>query len=96
MWSALGKEKRPRNPIHRLNTNPPQYEHNSKRMANLAHDHHNNLQNEDIDPDVSPEEYNRLLEEILNKIPENQRLEEPDWTRMSWKVIEGQVSEALH
>ena len=99
IWSALGKEKRPRNPIHRLkipNTNPPQYEHNSKRMANLAHNHHDNLQNEDIDPNVSPEEYDRLLEEILNKIPENQQPEEPDRTRMSWKVTEGQVSEALH
>ena len=99
MWLALGKEKRPRNPIHRLkipNTNPPQYKHNLKRMANLACDHHDNLQNEDIDPDVSPEEYNRLLEEILNEIPENQWLEEPDQTRMSWKVTEGQVSEVLH
>jgi len=39
MWSALSKEKRPRSLIHRLkipNTNPPQYEHSSKRMAELA------------------------------------------------------------
>jgi len=99
MWSALGKEKRPRNPIHRLkipNTNPLQYKHNSKRMANLAHNHHNTLQNEDIDPNVTPKEYDRMLEEILREIPENQWLEEPDQTRMSWKVTEGQVSKALH
>ena len=43
IWSALGKEKRPRNPIHRLkipNTNPPQYKRSSKRMAELACTHH--------------------------------------------------------
>ena len=65
-------------------------------MANLACDHHNTLQNKDIDPNVSPKEYDRLLKEILREIPKNQWLEEPDRTRISWKVTEGQVSEALH
>jgi len=99
MWSALGKEKRPRNPIHRLkipHTNPPQYERHSKRMAELARNHHDTLQDEDIDPDMSPEEYDRMLDEILREIPERQRLEEPERTRMSWKVTENQVSKALH
>jgi hypothetical protein len=39
IWSAQGKEKKPRNPIHKLkipNVNPPQYECHSKRMAELA------------------------------------------------------------
>ena len=39
IWSALGKEKRPRNLIHRLkipNSNPLQYKRHSKRMAELA------------------------------------------------------------
>jgi len=91
MWSALGKEKCPRNPIHRLkipNTNPPQYKHHSKRMAELAHDHHDALQNKDIDPNINPEEYDRLLDKILSEIPENQHLEEPERTRMSWKITE--------
>ena len=99
MWSALGKEKRPRNPIHRLkipNTNPPQYERHSRRMAELARDHHDALQSEDIDPNMSHEEYDRLLDDVLNEIPENQRLEEPDRTNMSWKSSEEQVSRALH
>jgi len=98
MWSALGKEKRPRNPIHRLkipNTNPPQYERHLKKMAGIARDHHESLQNEDIDPDVNLEEYNTKLNEILNEIPEDQRLEEPDRTNMCWKVTEEQVSQAL-
>ena len=99
MWSALGKEKRPRNLIHRLkipNTNPPQYERHSKRMAELTRDHHEALQNEDIDPNISSEEYDTILDEVLNEILVSQRLEDPERTNMSWKVTEEQVSQALH
>jgi len=98
MWSALGKEKRPRSLIHRLripNTNPPQYEHSSKRMAKLACDHHDTLQSKDIDPNMSIEEYNMLINDFLNEIPESQCLEDPDRTTMSWKITEEQVSKAL-
>jgi len=98
MWSALGKEKRPRSLIYRLripNTNLPQYERSLKRMAELACDHHNTLQSEDIDPNMSIEEYNTLINNFLNEIPESQRLEDPDRTMMSWKITEEQVSKAL-
>jgi len=40
-------------------------------MAELACNHHNNLQNEDIDPHMSLEEYKELLNEVLDEIPEN-------------------------
>jgi len=98
MWSALGKEKRPRNPIHRLkipNTNPPQYEHHLKRMAEIARNHHESLQDEDLDPDMNIEEYNTELNKFLNEIPKNQCLEEPERTTMCWKVTEEQVSQVL-
>jgi len=98
-WSALGKEKRPRNPIHRLkipNTTPPQYERSLKRMAELARNHHNTMQNEDIDQNMSLEDYDTALNNILNDIPKNQRLEEPERTTMSWKTTEDQVRRALH
>jgi hypothetical protein len=39
IWSAINKEKKPRNLIQRLKVpglNPPQYEHCTARMANLA------------------------------------------------------------
>ena len=99
IWSALGKEKRPRNPIHRLkipNTNPPQYECNTKRMAEIARNHHDSIQDKDISPDENPEDYEMLLNEVLSEIPMSQCLEEPDNTTMSWKVTEDQVSKALH
>jgi hypothetical protein len=99
IWSALSKEKRPRNLIHRLkipNFNPLQYEQSSKWMAELACNHHNTMQDEDINQNMSPKEYDTKLCNILNDIPENQRLKEPDRTTMSWKVTEDQVSRALH
>jgi hypothetical protein len=99
MWSALGKEKRPRNPIYRLrtpNSKPPQYEHRSKGMAELTCNHHESLQDKDIDPNMSHEEYDRMLDDILDIIPESQHLEEPERTSMSWKITEEQVSKALH
>ena len=98
IWSALGKEKRPRNPIHWLkipSTAPPQYECSSKWMAELACNHHNTMQEEDINHDMNLEEYNARLADILNDIPESQHLKEPERTAMSWKVTEDQVCRAL-
>jgi hypothetical protein len=99
VWSTLGKEKRPRNPIHRLkipNSNPPQYERHSKRMAELARKHHNDLQNEGIDPNASEEEFAQKINDVLRHIPDSQRLPEPERTTLNWKVTEEQVSKALH
>ena len=65
-------------------------------MAKLARDHHDALQDEDIDPSLTLEEYDRMLENILSEIPENQQLEEHKRTIISWKVSEEQVSKVLH
>lgn len=95
---ALGKEKRPRNLIHRLkipNTTPPQYECSSKWMANLACNHHDTMQDKDIDQNMSPKQYSTKLNDLLHDIPENQCLENPERMTMSWKVTEDQVCRAL-
>jgi ribonuclease HI/exonuclease III len=99
MWSALGKEKRPRNPIHRLkipHSNPTQYERHSKRMAELARDYHNNLQNADANSETTEEELEREINLILENIPASQRLQEPERTHMNGKITEQQVRKALH
>ena len=99
IWSALGKEKRPCNPIHRLRipgSNPPQYKHHSKRMAELAHNHHDTLQNEDTTPEMDPNEFKERMNNLLRDIPATQCLEEPERTNMSWKITEDQVRKALH
>jgi len=44
---------------------------------------------------MSIEEYDTLINDFLNEIPESQHLEDPDRTTMSWKITEKQVSKAL-
>jgi len=64
-------------------------------MAELAREHHDTLQDEDIDPNMSHKEYTEKLENILRVIPETQRLQEPERSSMNWKISEVQVSKAL-
>jgi len=54
------------------------------------------MQDENIDQNMSLEDYDTALNDILNNIPKNQRLEEPERTTMSWKTTEDQVRRALH
>ena len=98
IWSAMSKENKPRDIIYRLripNSNPPQYERCSKRMAQLACDYHEALQRSDPAIHVDPEENDRQLESILNEIPDNQKLESPDQTEMNWSITQDQVLRAL-
>jgi len=96
IWSALSKEKKPHNPILRLRipeSNPPQYEHCTKRIVKLARDHHENQQNDN--PHPNPEEHRRIIDEILLAVPESQRLPEPDLSPLNWEAQENTVSQAL-
>ena len=50
IWFMLSKSKTLRDPIFRLKipgANPTQYERDSNRMAKLAHDYHDELQNKE-------------------------------------------------
>ncbi len=65
IWSAMSKKTKPRDIIHRLripNSNPPQYERCSKRMAQLACDYHEALQRKDPPIHPDPEEHKRKME----------------------------------
>ena len=77
------------------NTNPPQYERHSKRMAELARLHHDTLQNEDIDLEINPEEFTEKLNDLLNDIPDNQRLQDLERTTLNCKATEDQVRQGL-
>jgi hypothetical protein len=86
IWSMLGKEKRPHNPIHRLkipNSNLLQYKCHLKRMVELARKHHKDLQNKGIDPNINEEELAQKLNDILRHIPESQCLPEPERTTLN-------------
>ncbi|KAJ7026422.1 hypothetical protein C8F04DRAFT_966373, partial [Mycena alexandri] len=78
-WSQINKEKKPREMIHRLRKNmpegvPPQYEKDSKRMASMARDHHDNLQSErkDIAPEVREEKIRIVVDRVKRKLTPQQ------------------------
>lgn len=97
-WSALSKEKKPRDLILRLkvlDSNPPQYERCTHRMANLARKFYVNLQEEDTHLDPNMGEREKTIEEVINAIPLNQKLPEPERSPMNWVVSEDHVKCAL-
>ena len=98
VWSSLSKEKKPRDYLRRLkipNSQPPKYERDSRRMADLAKRYHENLQSADLDRqdlDTFEASLNLLLEEI----PESQTLANPDESPLNWLAKETHTERALH
>lgn len=97
IWSILNKEKKPRDYIHRLkipNSNPPKYERNSRRMADLARKYHENLQTADLGP-LNPDELEMSTEILLQEIPEGQKITNPETSPLNWKVKTDHTTRAL-
>lgn len=95
IWSAINKEKKPRDLIRRLKipgTN--QYERSSVRMAELAREYHNNLQNDDP-PHPSNDERTIQIETALAEIPITQKLNDPENSPMGRLITEKCVETAL-
>jgi hypothetical protein len=95
----MSKNRKPRDPIYRLripNSNPTQYERCTKRMAKLARDYHENLQNEDINPQENKETHHQKTEQFLQEVPNTQKLEEPTLSPMNWEAKRPHVEEAIH
>ena len=98
IWSAINKEKRPRDLIPRLKipgTDPPQYERGSKRMAELARNYHENLQHTGIDQGT---EENRIaqIEQALEYIPETQQIVSPERTMLDKTAQRTHVEKAIN
>ena len=96
VWSAISKERKPRNHIRRLKipgTTPPQYARTSKNMAKLARKYHDEIQNADLNDD--DEEFYERINLIMEEIPKTQTLEEPNETTLHNQVTEGQTDKAL-
>ena len=97
IWSAISKEKKPRDLIRRLripDTAPPQYERDSERMADLAKKYHENLQGCDVPPNADDQDTE--IDKALSEIPENQTLSPLDEQAMSQTLTEAQTRKALH
>ena len=101
IWSSISREKKPCDLILRLKVpgsspaSPLQYERCTKRMAKLVHDFHENLQNVNTPLPLNEEERENALEEVLQAIPEAQRLPESDHPPHNWNVTEEHIQRAL-
>ena len=97
IWSALNKEKKPRDYIRRLkipNMQPPQYERDTHRMANLAKTYHENLQKADLHQ-THNEDFEMRANLILEEIPPNQTLDDPFASPLNWCLTEAHIGKAL-
>ena len=98
-WSAINKERKPRDVLYRLkipNSDPPVFERNTTRMAELARSYHKNLQSEDLTHPTESPEYTRLLRQTLNEIPASQKLHEPAMDEINWEISPEQVKKTIH
>lgn len=64
-------------------------------MAKLVRDFHENLQNDNAPRSLSKEERENILEEVLQAIPEAQRLPESRHPPLNWDVREEHIQRAL-
>ena len=98
IWTNLSKASKPQDLIYCLkvpNSNPPQYERDSHRMAELSRNFHNDLQSEDLTHFRDQEDHDHNLCKVLDAIPASQQLSEPHLTEMNWSAMEVQVAKAI-
>jgi hypothetical protein len=97
-WSAINKERKPRDLIYRLKvpeTNPPRYKRDMKRMVELARNYHNNLQEKGlVAPPDSPEQIEGTSR-ALDKILDSQKLPSTNTDNLDWSFLHSQVLIAL-
>ena len=100
VWSAMNKERKPRDMIHRLKSlsSPTNnlFEQDSRRMAKLARDYHESLQAIGITVADEDPDWVRKSDEVLDEIHECQRLSAQDVTKTDWQITYAQVEKALH
>lgn len=109
IWSDMNRVRKPRDIILRLakpDTNPPEYETNSKRLANLAMRYHNSLQEKDLphqythiehedESRIPTPEQDKEIREVLNAIPEAQKFNQACFPELSKGITLDYVNTAL-
>lgn len=97
LWSNLSKSKKPRDMILRLqvpNSTPAQFEVRSDRMAELAKNYHESLQDADLN-DNTTLDLDEKIEEILSAIPETQKLQNPEDSELNCHITDKCIEKAL-
>lgn len=95
-WTQTNKARRPRDVIYSLkrpNTEPPVFETNTMKMAQIAKDHHHALLREGIDNEAHPRD--KITEEILNQTGVNQKLPSKEKGDLARKVRYDEVEQVL-
>ena len=80
IWTAMSKDKKPKDLIQRLkvpNSFPPKFEQDSKRMANLARNYHNDLQKQDQNKE-DPEETKMRNQDHPRRNPDRPEAKRPE------------------
>ena len=96
-WSNLSKPRKPRDAIHRLkipDSTPDQYEVRSDRMAELAKNYHEALQEAGLEDETNQEREARITE-ILEQIPEHQKFQNPEYSDLNAGITDGYIELAL-
>ena len=97
-WSLVNKQKKPRDLIQRLQipgTQPPRHTIDSTEMAKIARDYHNKIQI-NLQSEQCPKTLTELLtNEILNKIPEEQKLKNPNQSELNELIKENDIQQAI-
>jgi hypothetical protein len=65
-------------------------------MAKLTCDYHKNLQREGINSSENREMYNQKINELLQEIPDTQKLKEPAMSPMNWEANRMHIEKAIH
>lgn len=97
-WTAINKERKPRDLLYHLKIpglNPPRFEQDTRGMVKLMMKYHSDLQQKDIDANISPQEYKERTEAALNAIPPTQRLSKVAREQLDWSLPQAQVLFAL-
>lgn len=97
-WSTISKENKPRDLIIELripDSNPPSFERCTKQMANVARNYHKRLQYNGIDIPNDHPDYSTKTRNILDEIPQNQRLSKEERNTFNWQIKPDHVREAL-
>jgi hypothetical protein len=98
IWSNLGNSKKPKSLITRLevlDSDPKHHEINSRRMAELAKDYHEKLQEDKNLPFKNEEEKTCTTTQLLNEIPESQKFPNYNNEIMTQLVTEEVVKTAI-
>jgi exonuclease III len=96
-WSNMSKSRKPRDVIRQLripNMSPPRYEIRSDKMAEMAKNHHETLQQVNV-PNLEDPERAQELEDILRIIPDDQKFPDPQSSELNEGITSECVEKAL-